>query len=92
MENIKLLADRVLIKTNEKTKSGFILTGDSSQDEIQEGVVEAVGPGKHNDAGFIATDVKVGDRVLFQYAKKIELDGESYLMTKEEDILLIMNK
>jgi len=90
MENIKLLSNRVLIETSTKTDSGFILSDVGSKDEINKGVVVAVGPGRDTEAGHVAIKVAVGETVLFQYATKIEIDGSSYMLARDEDIVLVM--
>jgi chaperonin GroES len=53
----------------------------------------AVGPGKMSDQGQRMTlQVKEGDRVLFgKYSgTEIKVEGEEYLMMREEDILAII--
>ena len=50
----------------------------------------AVGPGKLNEAGQrVALNVAVGDRVLFSKygGTDVKLDGEDYLIMREDDIL-----
>jgi chaperonin GroES len=57
------------------------------------GEVLAVGPGKALDNGEKAPlEVKVGDKVLFaKYAgTEVKLDGEEYMVLKENDILAII--
>ncbi len=54
----------------------------------------AVGPGKMSDQGQRMTlQVKAGDRVLFgKYAgTEIKVEGEEYLMMREEDVLAILD-
>jgi chaperonin GroES len=55
--------------------------------------VVAVGKGKVSDEGkSIPPEVKVGDKVLFgKYSgSEITVDGNEYLILKEEDILAIV--
>ena len=86
------LADRVLVKPIEKeemTKSGIYLP-DTAKEKPQEGKVIAVGPGKILENGTkIVLDVKVGDKILFgKYSgTEIKIEGEEYLMMREDDIL-----
>jgi chaperonin GroES len=93
--NIRPLNDRILVKRveeEEKTAGGIIMP-DSAKEKPAEGKVVAVGAGKRNDAGErIAMDVKVGDRVLFSKygGTDVKLDGEKYLIMREEDILGII--
>jgi chaperonin GroES len=89
---IRPLNDRILVKRlegEEKTAGGIIIP-DSAKEKPAEGEVVAVGPGKLNDAGErIAMDVAVGDRVLFSKygGSEVKLDGEDFLIMREDDIL-----
>jgi chaperonin GroES len=89
---IRPLHDRVIVKRKDpetKTVSGIIIP-DSAKEKPQEGEVIAVGVGRTKDDGtIIALDVKKGDRILFgKYSgTEIKIDGEEYLMMKEDDIL-----
>jgi chaperonin GroES len=89
---IRPLNDRILVKRleeEEKTAGGIIIP-DSAKEKPAEGEVVAVGPGKMNDAGErMAMDVKVGDRVLFSKygGTDVKLDGDDYLIMREDDIL-----
>ena len=89
---IRPLNDRILVKRleeEEKTAGGIIIP-DSAKEKPAEGEIIAVGPGKLNDAGErVAVDLKVGDRVLFSKygGTDVKLDGEDYLIMREDDIL-----
>ena len=91
------LGDRVLVKRLEpqqKTKGGIVLP-DSAQEKPKEAEVMAVGPGKVNEKGErVPVYVKVGDKVVFtSYAgTEIKVDGEEYLIMREEDILAKLEK
>jgi len=95
--NIKPLGDRVVVKVleaEEKTASGIVLP-DKAKEKPQEGEVKAVGTGKILDNGTrIDLDVKVGDRVIFsKYAgTEVKVEGEEYLILRQDDILAIVNK
>ncbi|BAI79750.1 chaperonin GroES [Deferribacter desulfuricans SSM1] len=97
MANIKPLQDRVLVKrieVEEKTESGIIIP-DTAREKSQEGEVIAVGPGKVLENGTkIELTVKPGDRILFsKYAgTEVKIDGEEYLIMREDDILGIIQK
>lgn len=87
---LKPLFDRVVVKMTEMeetTKSGIILSG-ASKEKPQVAVVVAVGPGKED----APMTVKVGDKVITaQYAgSNVKLDGEEYLIVKQEEILAIV--
>jgi chaperonin GroES len=90
------LNDRVLVKRIEEvqvTKGGIVIP-DTAKEKPIEGKVIAVGPGKMSDAGVrMALQLKAGDRVLFgKYAgTEIKMEGEEYLMMREEDILAVIN-
>jgi chaperonin GroES len=92
---VKPLNDRVLVKRIEEvqvTKGGIVIP-DTAKEKPIEGKVIAVGPGKMSDAGNrMALQLKEGDRVLFgKYAgTEIKMEGEEYLMMREEDILAIL--
>ena len=93
---IKPLNDRVLVKRMEEVQvtKGGILIPDTAKEKPIEGKVIAVGPGKMSDAGNrMALQLKEGDRVLFgKYAgTEIKMEGEEYLMMREEDILAVIN-
>ena len=89
---IRPLNDRILVKRleEETTTAGGIIIPDSAKEKPAEGEIVAVGPGKMNDAGArAAMDVAAGDRVLFSKygGTDVKLDGEDFLIMREDDIL-----
>ena len=89
---IRPLNDRILVKRleGEERTAGGIIIPDSAKEKPAEGEVVAVGPGKLTDAGErVAMDVAVGDRVLFSKygGSEVKLDGEDFLIMREDDIL-----
>jgi chaperonin GroES len=91
------LHDRILLRRIEEgeTIRGGIILPDSAKEKPQEGEVLAVGKGKSNDEGKVfPLDVKPGDRVLFgKYAgTEIKIDGEEFLIMREEEVLGILKK
>jgi chaperonin GroES len=92
---IRPVGDRVVVKPaakEEVTKSGIVIP-DTAKEKPQEGTVIAVGSGRLLDNGDRAPiDVREGDRVLFaKYGgTEFKLDGEEYLVLKENDILAII--
>ena len=91
---IKPLNDNVLLKkdtTENKTKSGIILSANESKEE-NIGKVVAVGDGKIVDGKKVALTVKINDRVIFdKYATtEIKFNGEEYLLIPEEKILAVI--
>lgn len=95
--NIRPLHDRLIVKRfdeEEKTKGGIIIP-DNAKEKPMQGEVIAVGNGKVLEDGKKSPlEVKKGDRVLFgKYAgTEIKVDGNEYLMMREEDILGVLEK
>ena len=92
---LRPLHDRVLVKRLEEgnAKRGSIIIPDNAKEKPQEGKVIAVGTGTLTDAGKNRPlAVKKGDRVLFgKYSgSEVQLDGQDYLIMKEEDVLGIL--
>ena len=88
------LGDRVVLKqvvAEETTKSGIVLPG-QTKEKPQQAEVVAVGPGGMVDGKEVEMLVSVGDKVLYaKYAgTEVELDGENYLVVKQNDILAIV--
>lgn len=92
---VEPLADRVLVKpmeAEEKTKGGIVLP-DTAKEKPQQGEVVAVGKGKTLENGEVKPlEVKVGDKVLYgKYAgTEVTIDGEEYLIIREDDILAVI--
>jgi chaperonin GroES len=89
------LHDRILIQRIEETevRRGGLIIPDSAKEKPQEGKVLAVGKGTVSEDGKkTPLDVKAGDRVLFgKYSgSEVTLNGEEYLIMKEEDVLGIL--
>ena len=93
--NIRPLHDRVVVKRLEQkeTMRGGIIIPDTAKEKPQEAEVVAVGPGKLNDDGKrVAPDIKVGDKVLVgKYSgSDIKIDGEDYVIVREDEILAVV--
>ena len=91
------LHDRILLRRVEEGESirGGIIIPDTAKEKPQEGEVIAVGKGKSNDEGkTFPLDVQAGDRVLFgKYSgTEIKIDGEEFLIMREEEVLGILKK
>ena len=89
------LHDRILVRRIEESETtrGGIIIPDTAKDKPQEGEVISVGKGKVNEDGKVfPLAVKEGDRILFgKYAgTEIKLDGEDFLIMKEEEVLGII--
>lgn len=94
---LRPLDDRVVIKQSqaeEKTAGGIILP-DTAKEKPQIGKIIAVGPGKLLEEGTRnQMSVKKNDEVI--YAKyigsEVDIDGERYVILKEDDILGIVER
>lgn len=89
---IRPLHDRVIVKRLEveRTTASGIVIPDNAGEKPDQGEVIAVGPGKRDEAGkLLPMDVKVGERVLFgKYSgQNVKVDGEEFLVMREEDIM-----
>jgi len=94
---IRPLNDRLLVKRleEEKMTAGGIIIPDSAKEKPAEGEVVAVGPGKVGKSGEReALQVKEGDMVLFSKygGTDVKIDGEDFLIMREEDILGVVEK
>ncbi len=86
----KPINDRVVVKpapAEEKTKGGIIIP-DTAKEKPQRGEIVAAGPGKKDQP----MTVKVGDIVLYgKYAgQEMNLDGDDFLIMREDDILVVL--
>ncbi|MCX7675029.1 MAG: co-chaperone GroES [Bdellovibrionaceae bacterium] len=93
---VRPLHDRILVKRmseDEKTAGGLYIP-DTAKEKPQKGEIVAVGKGRVTEDGkVLPLEVKVGDKVLFgKYAgTELKLNGQEYLMMREEDILGVIN-
>jgi len=92
---VRPLHDRILLKRIEEKESikGGIIIPHTAKEKPQERSVIAVGNGKILENGTkISLEVKVGDHVLFgKYSgTEIKVDGEEYLIVREDDVLGIL--
>ena len=91
---IKPLADKVVVKklqAGETTKSGIILSS-GAQQKPQIAEIIAVGPGGVVDGNEIKMEVQVGQKVIIRdYAgTNVKLDGEEYIIVRQDDIAAIV--
>jgi chaperonin GroES len=93
----------VVRPTEAKEKSvGGIIIPDTAKEKPQEGEIIAIGKGRYKEEktekttktrtkekSFIKTTLKPGDRILYEkYAgRKIDFDGQEFVMVREEDVL-----
>lgn len=95
--NLRPLHDRVLVRRLEdkETMRGGIIIPDSAKEKPQQAEVVAAGNGKMLDNGErVPVDVKAGDHILFgKYSgSDIKIDGEEYLILREDEILGVLGK
>ena len=89
---VRPLHDRIIVERIEESEQqvGGIIIPDTAKEKPQQGKVIAAGKGKIKDDGTVTPlDVKAGDTVLFgKYSgQEIKLDGDEYLIMREDEIL-----
>ncbi len=95
--SVRPLDDRILVKqcdAEERTAGGIVLP-DTAKEKPQRGKVVATGPGKLLDSGNRSTmSLKKGDEVFYgKYAgTDIKIDGEEYVILREQDVLAVIEK
>ena len=92
---LRPLHDRILVQRleEEEQKVGGIIIPDTAKEKPQQGKVIAVGAGKADkDGKRIPLDVQNGDTILFgKYSgQEIKLDGQEYLIMREDEVLAIV--
>ena len=89
---VRPLSDRVLVLPNpaETTTASGLIIPDAAKEKPAAGKVVAVGPGTAE----VKMEVKVGDEVLYgKYAgTELHIDGETFLMMAQRDILAVVEK
>jgi len=90
--NVRPLRDRILVKRIEEQEQriGGIIIPDTAKEKPQQAKVVAVGSGRVTDEGkTVPIEVQVGDYVLLgKYSgSDITLDGEEYLIVREDEVL-----
>lgn len=93
-KTLKPMANRIVIKkvvAETKTKSGIILTSANKGEQLNQGTVIAVGPGRVLENGQLRpVGVKVGDVVLLpEYGgSKVTLEGDNELYIYRDDDIM----
>ena len=95
MMTLRPLHDRVLVKRRdeEDEKHGSLIIPDTAKEKPREGTVVAVGAGRvAEDGRTLPVGLKKGDRILFGKfsGSEVRLEGEEFLIMKEEDVLGIL--
>ena len=94
---VRPLHDRIIVQRIEEGEHrvGGIIIPDNAKEKPQQGKVIAVGKGRiEKDGKVTPLDVKAGDTVLFgKYAgQEIKIDGNEYLIVREEEVLGVIEK
>lgn len=95
---IKALHNHVVIKQDENQEESYgrIVVADLGKEKPLQGTVVEVGPGVRSITGeyFIKTEVQVGQTVVFPAfgGTKITVEGEEYIIMKESDLLIVLEK
>jgi chaperonin GroES len=95
MANVRPLRDRIMVRRIEEGEKqvGGIIIPDSAKEKPQQAEVMAVGKGRILDNGTqVPLTVKAGDKVLIGKwsGTDIKIDGEEYLILKEDEVLGIL--
>jgi chaperonin GroES len=93
---VRPLHDRILVRrmAEEDKTAGGLFIPDTAKEKPQKGEVVATGKGRVTEDGkVLPLEVKSGDKILFsKYAgTELKLEGQEYLMMREEDILGIFH-
>ena len=93
---VRPLHDRIIVQRLDEGEQqiGGIIIPDSAKEKPQQGKVLAVGDGRMTDEGTrIPLDVAPGNVILFgKYSgQEIKLDGEEYLIVKEDEVLAVID-
>lgn len=94
--NVRPLHDRILVRrmSEEETTAGGIIIPETAKEKPQRGEIVATGKGRVTEDGkTLPLEVSVGDKVLFgKYSgTELKLDGNEFLMMREEDVLGVLN-
>jgi chaperonin GroES len=95
--NIKPLHNHVVLKQQDETETmyGNIVVPDLGKEKPLMGEIIASGPGLINLNGvLIPNTVEVGQIVIFPAfgGQKITVDGNEYIVCKEQDLIAILEK
>ena len=92
---VRPLHDRIIVQRLEEGEQrvGGIIIPDTAKEKPQQGKVVAAGKGKAKDDGkVLPLDVQAGDTILFgKYSgQDIKIDGEEYLIMREDEVLAVL--
>lgn len=89
------LNDRILVKRvdAEETSRGGIIIPDNAKEKPMQGIVMAVGEGKHLENGRIRPLTVKKDQVIFfrKYAgTEVTIDGVELMILREDEVLAVL--
>ncbi len=95
MPNVRPLRDRILVRRLEEAeqKVGGIIVPDTAKEKPQQAEVVGVGSGRILENGTrVPLTLKAGDKVLVGKwsGTDVKIDGEEYLILKEDEVLGIL--
>jgi chaperonin GroES len=96
-QSIKPIGSKILIKplgSEEVHKSGIIIP-ETAQEKPHEGTIVSLGSGGTDENGNkIEFTVKEGDHVIYSKygGAEIKLEGESFLIMREEELLAVISQ
>lgn len=84
---IKPLNDKVLVELSNPSeiRSGIVLPETSEGNKI--GTVIAIGDGRMEKGQRIPLNIEVGQKIIFSWGEKVELEGKEYHLVSEGSIL-----
>jgi chaperonin GroES len=93
--DVRPLHDRIIVRRDEEGEQqrGGIIIPDTAKEKPQRGTVIAAGNGTLKEGGRrVPLDVKAGDVILFgKYTSQdIKVDGEEYLIMREDEVLAVI--
>ena len=90
---MKPLGDRVIVRRTEaENKVGSFFVPDDAKEKPLEGVVVQTGKGRWTTQGWIPSELKPKDKVLFgKYSgTEVKIKTEELLILREEEILAVL--
>ena len=93
---LRPLLDKIVLAPaeNEEVTKGGIFLPTAAQEKQQMGTIIAVGEGGILDGKEIQMKVKVGEKVIYaNYSgSEFKLDGKTYVIIRQSDILAVLDK
>ncbi|KAK8895596.1 hypothetical protein M9Y10_024066 [Tritrichomonas musculus] len=91
--SIQPIGSRILVELDRSNqeKVGGIYVPQTAQQESNQGIVKAVGPGRYEDGKLVPTTLKVGNKVLMPKfgGQVVKLNKKEYTIIDEDAILAV---